>query len=92
VRGGRTDVFRIRTSSLEAYLPQLDAEWSAGCRNGAELWRRLKATGFKGRLRVVTEWATRRRRYEQGPSGALCKVPSARPTARLMTMARDHLT
>lgn len=30
-------------------------EWAAGCRNGAELWRRLRASGFTGSLRVVLE-------------------------------------
>ncbi len=43
VRGQRNDVFRVRESSLEGYLPWLDAEWSEGRRNGAELWRRLRA-------------------------------------------------
>jgi transposase len=33
-RGLASDVFRTRTSSLEAYLPRLDAEWEAGCCNG----------------------------------------------------------
>lgn len=37
IRGERTDVFRIRQSSLEAHLPVLDEMWNAGCRNGAEL-------------------------------------------------------
>jgi len=60
VRGERGDVFRVRMSSLEPWLARLDEEWTAGCRNGAELWRRLKTEGFKGSLRVVTEWATRR--------------------------------
>ena len=32
VRGCRGDVFRIRQSSLEPYLPVLDAEWASGCR------------------------------------------------------------
>ena len=36
---------------------------------GAELWRRLKADGFDGGLRVVMEWATPRRRSESNPSG-----------------------
>ena len=45
VRGARGDVFRVRQSSLEVYLPVLDAEWAAGCRNGAELWRRLTDQG-----------------------------------------------
>jgi transposase len=92
VRGERTDVFRVRMSSLDAYLPRLDAQWTAGCRNGAELWRHLKASGFKGSLRVVGEWTTRRRRSERATNGQLHKVPAARTIARLMTMMRDHLT
>src|SRR3954453_18712460 len=52
VRGERTDVFRTRQSSLDAHLPLLDEQWASGCRNSAELWRRLKARGFRGSLRV----------------------------------------
>lgn len=48
VRDEREDVLPIRQSSLEPWLPRLDAEWAAGCRNGAELWRRLRAAGFHG--------------------------------------------
>ncbi|KXF74809.1 hypothetical protein ATN84_21490 [Paramesorhizobium deserti] len=91
VRGERTDAFRVRQNSLDAHLPFLDEQWALGCRNGAELWRRLKARGFRGALRVVAEWATRRRRAEQA-SDQLRKVPSARTVARSMTMARDHLS
>ncbi|WP_279596808.1 ISL3 family transposase [Methylobacterium sp. J-001] len=92
LRGLTGDVFRARQSSLDAHLPQLDAEWAAGCRNGAELWRRLRASGFTGSLRVVGEWATRRRRSERAPEGAPSKVPSARILSRLMTTDRDSLT
>lgn len=91
VRGERTDVFRTRQSSLDAHLPLLDEQWASGCRNGAELWRRLQACGFRGSLRVVAEWATRRRRAETA-GDRLRRVPSARSIARLMTTARDHLT
>ena len=92
VRGERTDVFRVRQSSLEAHLPLLDELWTSGCRNGAELWRRLRARGFRGSLRVVGEWATRQRRTETASDRQLQKVPSARTIARLMTTARDRLT
>lgn len=37
VRGLAGEVFRSRRSSLEAYLPRLEADWAAGCRNWAEL-------------------------------------------------------
>ena len=46
IRGERTDVFRTRQNTLDAHLPLLDAQWTGGCRNGAELWRRLKAQGL----------------------------------------------
>jgi transposase len=79
VRGVRGDIFRVRQSSLDAYLPVLDAEWASGCRNGAELWRRLREQGFQGSLRVVSEWTTRRRRADQMQEQGLKKAPSAAP-------------
>jgi len=48
IRGHRTDVFRVRLSTLDAYLPWLDAQWADGHRKGAELWRRVKARGYYG--------------------------------------------
>jgi transposase len=92
LRGDRGDVFRARQSSLDGCLPLLDAEWVGGCRNGAKLWRRLKSEGFRGSQRVVSEWATRRRRAEKASDQQLQKVPSARTIARLMTTARDHVS
>ena len=79
-------------SSLEVYMPLLENEWVAGCRNGAELWRRLKPSGFRGSLRVVTEWATRRRQAERVDAESLHRMPSARTIARLMTTGRDTLS
>jgi transposase len=90
--GHRTDVFRVRLSSPDAYVPWLDAQWTEGHRKWAELWRRTKARGFHGSPRVVREWATRRRRAENAPDQSLGKPSSARIIARLMTMARDHLS
>ena len=55
IRGHRTDVFRARLSTLDSYLPWLDAQRAEGCRKGAELWRRTKARGFHGSSRVVSE-------------------------------------
>jgi transposase len=48
LRGQRSDVFRSRQSSLDAYLPWLEAQWAAECRKGAELSRSLKQQGFRG--------------------------------------------
>jgi transposase len=91
-RGESTDVFRTRQSTLDAHLPFLDAQWTHGCRNGAELWRRLQVQGFHGSSRVVSEWTTRRRRAEKATDQQLQKVPSARTISRLMTTARDNLS
>ena len=91
-RDESTDVFRTRQSTLDAHLPFLDAQWSEGCRNGAELWRRLQGQGFQGSLRVVSEWTTRRRRAEKAINQQLQKVPSARTISRLMTTVRDNLS
>jgi transposase len=90
VRGGAADPFRPRASSIDPWLDRLAAEWGGGCRNGAELWRRLRVAGFPGSLRVVTEWATRRRRDEA--VGAPARCPAPRALARLLTTARDKLT
>lgn len=46
-RGERADIFRTRQGSLDPHLPYLDTQWEAGCRNGAELWRRLRNGGFR---------------------------------------------
>src|SRR6266852_1550317 len=92
VRGGGGDAFRCRSNILEPHLAWLDVEWAAGCRNGAELWRRLSASGFRGSLRVVAEWATRRRRAETTGCERLRKPPPARMLSRLLLSERDHLT
>jgi transposase len=92
LRGGDGDVFRCRISVLEPHLVKLGSEWQAGCRNGAELWRRLRANGFKGGLRVVTEWATRQRRSEKVGLARPRTAPPARMLVRLMTAGRDQLS
>lgn len=90
LRGQRSDVFRIRKSSLEPYLPWLDEQWDAGCRNGAALWRALKEPGFRGCLGVVSEWSVRRKRAEKAEPAARARAPSARTVARLLTLGRER--
>ena len=51
-----------------------------------------KARGFRGSLRVVGEWTTRRRRSEKADVENLHRIPSARTIARLMTVGRDTLS
>lgn len=89
---GEHDVFRTRQSSLDQYLPRLDDQWASCCQSGAELWRRLTVRGFRGSLRVVSEWATRRRRAEKADAQNLQRIPSATTIVRMMTISRDLLT
>jgi hypothetical protein len=90
-RGARTDMFRNRMSSLDPFLIPLEPAWAGGCHNGAALWRAMKAVGFTGGLRVVTEWATRKRKEEGTATrgNRQCKAPSARRIAHMMTTDRD---
>lgn len=69
--------YRIGKQARFADDPNLEVEWTGGCRNAAELWRRLRARGFVDSLRVVTEWAARRRRAESATDQQLQKVSSA---------------
>ena len=90
--GTRDDVFRSRETTLDRWAERLNADWTAGCRNDAELWRRLRGAGYGGGQRVVTEWATRRRRATQVPPDqpdAVTAVPPARTIARLLTSECD---
>jgi len=91
LRGQRSDIFRVRESSLELHLPWLDERWAAGDRNAAALWRQLKQKGFRGCMRVISEWATRRRQADKINS-APSRTPAARTLARLMTISRDQLS
>jgi len=74
----------------------LERRWAEGCRNGARLWRDLRDAGFKGGIRVVTEWANRQRLEEPGrqfgpaPASATQRSPQpaaypARRVARMLT-------
>jgi len=92
LRGQRSDVFRVRQGSLEPYLPWLDEQWDAGCRNGSALWRELRLRGFRGCLRVVSEWSARRKKAEKADPAALARAPSARTVARLLTVGRERLS
>jgi hypothetical protein len=64
VRGGRHDIFRNRMSSRDPFLTQLETAWSGGSHNGAALWGAMKVKGFTSSLRVVRQWATRKRKGE----------------------------
>lgn len=57
LRGQRSDMFRIRQTTLETWLPWLDSCWAQGARNASALWRKMRDKGFRGQIGVVSEWA-----------------------------------
>jgi transposase len=72
----------------EAYLAR---RWGEGCRNGARLWRELRARGYRGGMRTVARWTTTRRRREEGTGAAdtvrraaAWPAPSSRRCARML--------
>ncbi|HYZ62868.1 MAG TPA: helix-turn-helix domain-containing protein, partial [Acetobacteraceae bacterium] len=88
LRGAALDPFRRRRSMLEPHYPLLERRWAEGCHNGAQLWRELRHAGFRGGLRIVTEWATRQRLAGRpGRSTLSVLAPSLRRVARLLTSA-----
>lgn len=52
----------------------------------------MRADGFGAALRVVTEWATRRRRGEKAGRIMSRTVPPARQVSRMMTIDREQLS
>ena len=85
VRGEQPELHRPRMHSLDPWRAMLERRWAEGCRNGAQLWRDLRDAGFKGRIRVVTEWANRQRLVEPEqqfrPASAAATQRSPRPAA-----------
>lgn len=91
VRGEQPELHRPRMHSLDPWRATLEQRWTEGCRNGARLWRELRDVGFKGGLRVVTEWANRQRLAASATAptvaaqSARTKVYPARRVARMLT-------
>ena len=50
LRGQRSDMFRVRQSSLEEWLPWLDGRWEQSARNASALWREMRKKGFRGQI------------------------------------------
>ena len=86
LRGAAPDLLCRRPSMLEPHYALLEQRWTEGCHNGAQLWRELRDGGFRGGLRVVSEWASRQRLREcPGRSSLSVKAPPPRRIARLLT-------
>jgi transposase len=100
VRGEQPELHRPRMHSLDPWRPVLERRWAEGCRNGTRLWRDLRDAGFKGGMRVVTEWASRQRlaasEGQPGPTPASATQrspwPAAYPARRVARMLTSDTT
>jgi transposase len=52
---------RPRPSRLAPFTAYLLERWNAGCRNGAQLFREMKAQGFRGQYSIVSAYVGRMR-------------------------------
>jgi transposase len=50
-------------SKLDAFLDYLTQRWHAGCHNGTQLWREIRAQGFGGSRPLVSRWAAEQRQF-----------------------------
>ena len=82
VRGEQPELHRPRMHSLDPWRAVLERRWAEGCRNGAQLWRDLRDAGFKGGMRVVTEWASRQRLATAEGQPAPAAAPAVQPPLR----------
>jgi transposase len=39
--------------------------WESGCHNATQIWREIRKQGFNGSRRIVSEWATKKRKSMQ---------------------------
>jgi transposase len=71
---------RKRPSILDPHVPYLERRWTAGCRNGTQLYREIAAKGFAGSCSLVRQWAGKMRKEDQ--QMIVPGKPSARPRSR----------
>ena len=54
---------------LDPYLPVLEAEWAAGCRNASALWRTIQQHGYPGVRKQIARWVQQRRTEPAATTG-----------------------
>jgi transposase len=71
-----------RLHALSPHAAYLRARWDAGCRNAADLWRELRARGFRGSSVTVRRHVQRWRAYpyqHRAAAGGRAVAPPAPP-------------
>ncbi len=63
---------RRRASILDPYHAYLHRRWADGCTNGSQLWRELRAQGYRGGRRHLLRWIEQQR-VVPAPTGPMAK-------------------
>jgi transposase len=61
----RQPLHRCRSTLLPRFTAYWLERWNTGCRNGAQLFREIKAHGFRGQYSIVSAYVGRRRAAQQ---------------------------
>ncbi len=87
---------RKRPGKLSPYMDYMTKRWDEGCHNATQIWREIRKRGFNGSRRIVSEWATKKRKSMQsaGPDLASEKIIlwSASRASWLLVKQEDDLT
>jgi len=87
---------RKRRSRLEPYLPYLRQRWAEGCHNASQLWREMRAQGFRGTLAYVTTyvWCLRHPNLLDHPEAlqVTCQAYAPRKAVWLLLHWPEELT
>ncbi len=104
----RSDTFpervrpQMRSRGIDRFVPYLKQRWDAGCHNAAELWREIRAQGFRGGSSAVRQYIAwwrallpsalrRRRRNEAQNYPVPLVVPSPRRATWLLLRETKEL-
>ena len=82
-------------SVLDPFRDYLERRYAEGCRNARQLWRALRAQGFRGRPTIVRVWIGRWNKAGSGGAPTATsphpgwRPPSVHAVTRLLTSDRD---
>ncbi len=82
-----------RRSKLDPYMDYMTQRWEAGCHNATQIWREIHQMGYSGKRRIVSEWATKRRKSLKSSHSKTTLAPwSPRRASWLFVKQKDELT
>ncbi len=81
---------RPRASILDPHVLYLQTRWNAGCHNALQLWREIRAQGYRGSHRMVMLWAQLRRDPAERRPGPRLRV-APRSTVASAQTALPHI-